>query len=296
MMEQPGYDERAAVLARIRERLIAIGGEEMRSRLDDIDRRQQEQMEKNRANDEYRRRLAASEIERYNAMPGNLTGYDCPKCKNRGDFLVPYETGTSIKYCDCMKVRRALKNMKNSGLAGVLDTMNFESFETKEPFQKAMYETAKEFLKSHDAWLYIGGQVGAGKTHICTAVCGELLNAGKEVVYMLWKDEATRLKGMVNDADYSDEIGRFKRCDVLYIDDLFKPVTADRRVSPGDVNLLFEIINSRYAGKRRTILSSERPLFELMDIDQATGSRIYQMSKGFQISIAEGKEKNRRIV
>lgn len=295
MMEQLGYDELERRRAFLRKRIEEALGEEAKAELDEIDRRIEEKSKQSSVNVEFKRALAAKEIERYNAREGNLAGYDCKKCKNRGDFMVPCGDGVAIRFCECKKVRDAQRNLRKSGLANALKSMNFESFDAKEPYAKTMYESAKAFLKEDAAWFYVGGQVGSGKTHICTAMCGELLENGREVIYMLWKDEATRLKGIVNDSDYPEEVGKYKRCEVLYIDDLFKPVGEEGRVSDAELKLLFEIINSRYVGKRRTIISSERTLGDLMSLDEATGSRIYQMSKGYQLSISKGGWKNRRI-
>ena len=48
----------------------------------------------------------------------------------------------------------------------------------------------------------------------------------------------------------------------------------------GDVNLAFELINARYADPTKlTIISSELPVAEIVDIDEAVGSRIYERSK-----------------
>ena len=47
-----------------------------------------------------------------------------------------------------------------------------------------------------------------------------------------------------------------------------------------DVNLAFEIINARYnTSGLITLISSERTLDELMRIDEATASRIYERTK-----------------
>ena len=42
--------------------------------------------------------------------------------------------------------------------------------------------------------VFIGGQVGAGKTHLCTAMVGEFLKRGISAKYMLWRDDALKLK------------------------------------------------------------------------------------------------------
>ena len=39
-----------------------------------------------------------------------------------------------------------------------------------------------------------GGQPGSGKTHICTAVTGELLRSGLNARYIVRNDEAVKIK------------------------------------------------------------------------------------------------------
>jgi DNA replication protein DnaC len=119
------------------------------------------------------------------------------------------------------------------------------------------------------------GSVGSGKTHLCTAICGALLDQGKFVRYMLWRDESVKLKAIVNDGEYEAEIKPLKNCQVLYIDDLFKG-----GATAADIKLAFEILNSRYNRRLTTIISCEKTPEELLAIDEALGSRIYERSKG----------------
>ena len=43
-----------------------------------------------------------------NSLPGKLSGYDCPECKNKG-YIVQLEDGKCVyKECGCMPKRRAL--------------------------------------------------------------------------------------------------------------------------------------------------------------------------------------------
>ena len=139
----------------------------------------------------------------------------------------------------------------------------------------------------------------SGKTHLCTAICREFLLSGKKVIYMLWRDEVVRLKAIVNDADeYRELIDKYKTADVLYIDDMFKtgkaPDGSNLKITGGDVNVAFEIINYRYNNPSLlTIISSELSEDDLLEIDEATGGRIYERSKAF--TIGKSRDRNYRI-
>ena len=110
----------------------------------------------------------------------------------------------------------------------------------------------------------------------------------------MWRDESTRLKALVNKPEFDVEIAVYKRTDCLYIDDLFK-TKKGASVTPADVNLAFEILNYRYINDMLTIISSEKTLREILDIDEAVGSRIYEMAQGYILNISADPAKNYRM-
>lgn len=230
-----------------------------------------------------------------NSEPGFLTGPDCPICKNRG-MITEVRDGYLVSVeCRCMKKRRSLRQIERSGMKGLLDRYTFANFETAEPWQAGMKRKAADFLEDESGrWFAALGSVGAGKTHICTAICGELLNRGCGVRYMLWRDESVKIKAVANDADeYERLISPFKFAPVLYIDDLFKTKQGDL-VKPADVNLAFELLNFRYCNKKLvTVISSEKTMDELLSVDEAIGSRIYERCGDFCVELTGNK--NRRL-
>ena len=231
-------------------------------------------------------------------------GYDCRLCKNRALIakLVERPDGTFTHCfvpCKCEEIRRSIMRMKRSGLKDIIKDYTFDKFEATEPWQIAVKDEALAYAKNPDGWFFLGGQSGSGKTHICTAICREFLLAGKQVVYMLWRDDIVKLKGVVNDSEaYAPLIDRFKKADVLYIDDLFKTGKAAdmamQKPTPADINAAFEIVNYRYNNPELlTIISSELSEDELLDIDEAIGGRIFERAK--TITIARDRARNYRI-
>lgn len=220
--------------------------------------------------------------EMFNRNPGNLGGYDCPECLNRGCSYRADEEGYLIAVpCRCMTIRENKRRMEASGLSDMLDRYTFGNWKTENEWQAVLLDGAKHFAEKPEGWFAVCGGPGTGKTHICTAICGKLMESGLDVRYMLWRDAATTLKAYSMDdaAAYSREIEPLKTVKALYIDDLFK--TGNRqKPTVMDANLAFEIINARYnASGLITLISSERSLDELMRIDNATASRIYERTK-----------------
>lgn len=230
-----------------------------------------------------------------NENRGDLRGYDCPLCKNRGNIFEVKNGALVSVECQCMEARRSMWRIERSGMKSLIEEYTFESFNTAEPWQAEMKRRALSFLESGGAaWFAAMGSVGAGKTHICTAMCGKLLSEGKAVRYMLWRDESVKIKAAVNDtSEYAALMDPLKAAPVLYIDDLFKTKQGER-ISQGDINLAFELLNYRYCNKSLvTIISSEKTIEEITDIDEAIGSRIYERSKGFYLKLTGNK--NRRL-
>ncbi|MBQ3887152.1 MAG: ATP-binding protein [Clostridia bacterium] len=235
-----------------------------------------------------------SEVDLLNAQKGTLTGYDCACCQNKGVIYYEEDDGIYVVPCTCMQIRKALKRIKDAGLEKLVDKCTFERFSTEKPFQKAMVQLAKQYLNNGGIGFFIGGQSGCGKTHICTAVTGQLIYRGSNAVYMQWRDDSVRLKQLANDPVYEDLIQRYKFCSVLYIDDLFK-TQAGKSPTQADINLFFEIINQRYIQQERTIISSEWTLEQILDFDEACGSRIAELCADYIISISPDRAKNFRL-
>lgn len=242
--------------------------------------------------DEYKQQL----VDEYNASVGNLIGYNCDKCKNKG--FIQYYDGQEIinRVCECMKIRESLKNARESGLNDILKSNTFKSFKVESQWQKELKNLAYEYINNTKErnWFFVGGQSGAGKTHICTAICGQLLKARLKVQYMMWVSDIRELKTNVNDGAYNELFDKFAKTDVLYIDDLFK-VKNGARPSDSDVQRTYELINYRYNARKRTIISSELTLSEIYDIDEAIGGRIKQMAGQYFTEIGPDINKNWRL-
>lgn len=231
-----------------------------------------------------------SKADAYNSEPGDMPGPVCPVCKNKGMVAVVDDGRFLIRECECMPKRRALKRLERSGLKDVVERYTFQAFRAEEPWQKSMYTTAARYAEERTGWMCVSGSPGSGKTHICTAVCGELLDAGYPVRYFLWRSEAPRLKASARTEEYEEAVRPYKTVKVLYIDDFWKGAVTD-----ADVNLAFDILNARYNNTALlTIISSELSIPKMLSIDEAIGSRIYERCAGNYVNVS-GEGKNWRL-
>lgn len=265
-----------------------------------------------------------AQCEAYNRMPGHLKdgykmntiqgedtiiqgdGYDCKLCLNRGDTMYYRETPTGFYpysvTCKCMDIRKSIWRMRKSGLEKCIREYTFRRFEVKEDWQQKMLDLAKRYLSdgvTQGRWLYIGGQPGCGKSHICTAVAGKLLYE-MPVIYAVWPQVSTKLKAIVKEADeYRQAVGELQQIECLYIDDFLKPFTKEdgtrKPPTTADMRLAFEILNYRSINKLPTILSSEYFINELADIDEATASRIAEQCGEFAMMVGRDRARNQRF-
>lgn len=208
-----------------------------------------------------------------------LDGVNCDICGNKGQ-LAYYRNGILYsKPCMCMAKRRSFRRIQRSGMADMFSRYTFDNYKTVDEDRKRIKVMAGKFAMDDSGWFYIAGQSGSGKTHICTAICSALVEGSKDVYYMAWRDESRNLKGLMNTDEVDEPLRKLKKVAVLYIDDFLKG-----GVSEADIRLAFEIINARYNDSSlRTIISSEMTIEEVLEMDEALGSRIYERSKGYTI-------------
>lgn len=210
----------------------------------------------------------------------DLGGVDCPLCNNTGHIVEGDPLHMVSRECECMKKRRSLRSIRNSGMVDMLDRYTMDSYQVTNEEQRRVKEAAQKFLESPTGWFFCFGKPGSGKTHICTALCSELILRGLEVKFMSWRDEALSLKTCQTEKEvYESRMRKLQTVPVLYIDDFFKGTVSD-----ADINLAFQILNARYNDRKlRTIISSERTMNDILALDEAVGGRIYERARGFGV-------------
>ena len=220
--------------------------------------------------------------------------YRCDKCRDL-TFIINDNEATP---CECRAVREAENILKKSGISEEFRKKNFDNFDysydiqTVDAFGKASRYVGifKEIRKTKNNSIMFMGQVGSGKTHLSMAVANRLMDNGISVIYMPFRDVITSIKqNMLDDAYYQKAMNKYKKASVLLIDDLFKG-----NITKSDINIMFEIINHRYFNCLPVIVSCEHTFESLLDIDEAVGSRLIEMSKN-HLAEMKGRKLNYRI-
>lgn len=92
------------------------------------------------------------------------------------------------------------------------------------------------------------------------------------------------------------KIDRMQRVDVLLIDDLFKPAKGEPRATAWQVDQMYAVINHRYLNHKPVMVSSELDINALCNVDEALGTRIFEMCKDFIVTIQGDRfELNHRL-
>ena len=223
--------------------------------------------------------------------------YKCNYCKDTTWIIV---VGKGARRCKCYEVAMLGKQWEASGLKLNDLDKTFKSYEVVSEITKELKSTAtnyylkfKEIERKRHNSILLCGDPGAGKTHLCIALANNFLKKdGRKVVYMAWVDAIKELKQNSMDKEaYNKKISKYKDAEILLIDDLFKG-----GVTEADIRIAFEIINHRYINNLPLMVSSEYRIKDMLNVDEAVGSRIYEMAKGFFVEVkGNGTENNYRL-
>ena len=221
--------------------------------------------------------------------------YECEVCKDM-EWILDGEG--KAHPCKCREVKLYRRILAASGISDAFRRKTFDNFERRNKRIDKAKTTAQQYASDfqtikqdrHNSIAFLG-RPGSGKTHLSIAIANELMNLKVGVLYMPYREAIIKLKQCVmDDENYNREIGKYKLAPVLMIDDLFKG-----KKTESDLNIMFEIINHRYLKNMPMIISSELLIDDLIEFDEATGSRIVEMCRGRILELT-GKDMNYRLI
>ena len=212
----------------------------------------------------------------------------CKVCDDTGVVKVEQDGYERWVECECAMIARekqaAEKRIAKSGISEAFKGCSFHKFEGWNDTATGAKQISEGYVLDFElnqkqtagnSLLLVGG-VGSGKTMLGVCVLNALLDKGVRVFYAPYRDMVLELKANVtDDEDYNRVLSKYTNPTVLFLDDLYKGATAN------DPKYVYDIINARYLARKPLIVTSELFADKLLDIDEAVGSRILQMAKGY---------------
>lgn len=219
--------------------------------------------------------------------------YQCTKCQDQMGYIELRDGNEVWVRCSCIEWRRTQKMMKASEITEEFRNLGFKNFitEGKPQIIQDIRDCAMTYFQEFESIrntrtnsIALLGQPGAGKTHLLTAIANNLMKQlNVPVLYFPYVEGFIDLK---DDFDKLEEkLERMKTVNVLFIDDLFKPVKGKPRATEWQIEQTYAVVNYRYLNYKPILVSSELTVDELADIDEALGTRIYEMCKEFTVVI-----------
>lgn len=225
--------------------------------------------------------------------------YECDQCK---DTLWVHMGGNDFKPCVCREIKQARRIIEIAGISETFNSKTIRDYIPKNEIQRCARSLAVEYVQgfteivsTRNNSLMFLGQSGSGKTHLTIAIGNALLKAGIAVRYMQYRESMTSIKQvMYDDMEYTRRMMPWKHTPVLLIDDMFKGVIRNGKANESELSIMFDLINHRYLAGNVILASSEYLLDQILELDEATGSRLSEMAKGRVIELI-GKELNHRM-
>lgn len=204
--------------------------------------------------------------------------------------------------CSCVEQKRIERLAQQSQITSKFRAKTFSNFsgdiadDAKQlaKIAKQYYDDYADIKSIAENSIALLGQPGVGKTHLLMAISNNLIDKGVQVMYFPYVSttKAMQANSFANDTTITEAACN---AEVLFIDDLFKPVRNIPQASEWQCSKMYDIINHRYNNDLPILLSSELDFSRMFEIDEAIGSRLFEMCKSYTKTISKNMDLNYRI-
>jgi DNA replication protein DnaC len=206
----------------------------------------------------------------------------CPSCGGTGWILENVDGRKVARSCACRDGLLRSERLTAAEIPERYRSCNFDNFsDTNASLMKAK-NLAREFVDTYpavDAGLLLLGPAGRGKTHLACAILSELVaKKGVPGIYGDFSDLLMKIQTSFRpDADLSKEsiLQPYAEAEVLVLDEL-----GASKPHPWVLDVLYNLLNTRYNRKRITIVTSnfedepDKESGERDRLEDRVGSRI----------------------
>jgi len=234
---------------------------------------------------------------------------DCPECEGTGWRPIEIDGIRRVERCRCNEAKVTERLLEQAMIPPRYEHCAFENFDIRKNRETGLANPslsraklyAQGFVSEYptDFGLLFVGPTGAGKTHLAVAVLRELMiGKGVECLFQDFQDLLKQIRESYNAVSGTTEsrvLAPVLETEVLLLDELVAPNATD-----WVRDTLAYIINSRYNGKRVTLITTTLPFEEsgrrqdvrtpsgenvpsvertLADLGVTLRSRLYEMCK-----------------
>lgn len=182
--------------------------------------------------------------------------WDCPDCQDTG-WLAPEQAGPDAVHppqkCHCLIQEEVADLYRASGLTGPFRDQRFDTFDltvyppSDRAYMGHVYEACRLFAEQvrqgkQPESVLLMGDVGLGKTFLCSAIGNAVTDARRSVVYFTLSEflDLVRLFKFEDDDEYRQGVQRLLDADLIILDDM-----GAEKVTEFAAQELFNIINHR---------------------------------------------------
>lgn len=225
--------------------------------------------------------------------------FPCRWCEGTGYMTVKEDGYEKKKKCPhCAAARKIAAIVHESGV-NLEDYKRYtlDSFIVRDSISRKMKETALRYLRERpkDRGLGFFGRSGTGKTHLCIAV---LMRMEEEHRYWKYRREIQKIKNAMykEPAEYDRLIERATSAKNLYIDDFLQGGISGGVIDKQDLQIMFDIVDTRYVNRLPTFFSSNSTMAEINMASEPLASRIYSLITPYVVEIKPEVATNQRYM
>jgi DNA replication protein DnaC len=188
--------------------------------------------------------------EEFNVKKCRYHGYQPVLCLGFGDRI-------SLAMRKCERLEEAERMAVLTDLAESLPIelryCSLRTFVADESVSESVRAAARKTREAiaQTKSLFLGGDVGVGKTHLAASIVVDSLLSGMTGMLISVPLLMNRLKSFGPKGDYDKTLDAVCRCDVLALDDL-----GVENCTPWAAEQLYIVVNERYLHKRQTLITT----------------------------------------